>query len=694
MSEALLSAFARAKRQERPAFIPYVPAGYPKPELTVDILLALEAAGADIIELGVPFTDPIADGPTIQAANQLSLDQGINSYGHCLEYVKEARAAGLTVPVVCMGYYNPIVSYGEKSLVADCAAAGINGFIVVDLPPEESIKFRGLCRESGLSFVPLLTPTTTEKRLKHLVACADSWLYCVSLNGVTGERATISSDLPAFIDRVRAACDLPIAIGFGVSTREQFVTMSKLGDGVVIGSAVCKALVSDDSTEPKVLAARFVAQVTGRTVEDVKSEISTAVDQWSCKATAELDIEANGEEFTFGDFGGRYVPETLVDALDELDRVWKELKDDPEFWAEFKSYYQYIGRPSSCHLAPRLTEYAKGARIWLKREDLNHTGAHKINNAIGQALIAKRIGKPRIIAETGAGQHGVATATACALLGLDLTVYMGAEDVKRQSLNVFRMELLGAKVVAVESGSRTLKDAINEAMRDWVTNIDTTHYLIGSAIGPYPFPQIVREFQSVIGREAKEQMMEAQGKLPDYVVACVGGGSNAIGLFHPFVDDKSVKIVGVEAAGDGIDTGRHSATLTAGVPGVLHGTRTFLLQDNKGQIEETHSISAGLDYPGVGPEHAFLKVMGRAEYVAVDDRQSLEAFMIMSQLEGIIPALETSHAVYHTIKLAASLPKDQDVLLCVSGRGDKDVMQIREALPKFGMSLNEFPDIL
>jgi tryptophan synthase len=347
--------------------------------------------------------------------------------------------------------------------------------------------------------------------------------------------------------------------------------------------------------------------------------------------------------------------------------------------AEVEAYHEYIGRPSSFHKAERLTEMAGGATIWLKREDLNHTGAHKINNAIAQALLAKRIGKTRIIAETGAGQHGVATATICAKLGLPLTVYMGAADVERQMLNVFRMRLMGATVVPVDSGSRTLKDAINEAMRDWVTNIHDTHYLVGSAIGPHPFPTIVRDFQSVIGRETKAQCLENFGKLPEALVACVGGGSNAIGFFHPFMEDKSVRLIGVEAGGDGVETGRHSATLTAGTPGVLHGTRTYLLQDKKtGQIGGTTSISAGLDYPGVGPEHAYLKFIGRAEYMACSDKDCMKAFVTMSRTEGIIPALETAHAVHGVLKMAADLPKDANVVLCVSGRGDKDLDSINK----------------
>jgi tryptophan synthase len=386
----------------------------------------------------------------------------------------------------------------------------------------------------------------------------------------------------------------------------------------------------------------------------------------------------------FGEFGGRYIPETLVAAHEDLEAAYDEARRDPAFHEELERLYKhYVGRPTPLYLAERLTRECGGARIWLKREDLAHTGAHKINNALGQALLAKRLGKPRIIAETGAGQHGVATATVCAKLDLECVVYMGTEDIRRQSLNAFRMKMLGATLVPVDTGSKTLKDAINEAMRDWVTNVETTHYIIGSAIGPHPFPTIVRDFQSVIGREARAQMLEQAGKLPDVAIACVGGGSNAIGLFHPLLEDP-VRLIGVEAGGEGVGTGRHAATLVAGRPGVLHGTKTYLLQDANGQIVETHSISAGLDYPGVGPEHSWLKTSERAEYVAVDDKQALEGFLSLTRSEGIIPALEPSHAIYHAMRVARELPPGQDILVGLSGRGDKDMHTVAAAL---GISL-------
>lgn len=379
----------------------------------------------------------------------------------------------------------------------------------------------------------------------------------------------------------------------------------------------------------------------------------------------------------FGPYGGRFVSETLIYALDQLNDIYSRLKQDPSFQAEFdRDMAHYVGRPSPLYFAERWSEQVGGARLYLKREDLNHTGAHKINNTIGQALLAKHTGKKRVIAETGAGQHGVASATVAARLGLECVVYMGAEDVKRQALNVYRMKLLGATVVPVTSGSKTLKDAMNEAMRDWVTNVDDTYYIIGTAAGPHPYPQLVRDFQSIIGREARAQCLEQTGRLPDALVACVGGGSNAIGLFHPFLADTSVAMYGVEAGGFGLHTGKHAAPLTAGIPGVLHGNRTYLMEDENGQIIETHSVSAGLDYPGVGPEHAWLKDLGRVNYVAITDDEAMAGFRRLTRTEGIMPALESSHAVAYGEKLAASLPKDAIVVVNLSGRGDKDILTV------------------
>ncbi|MFS0984088.1 tryptophan synthase subunit beta [Enterococcus durans] len=384
------------------------------------------------------------------------------------------------------------------------------------------------------------------------------------------------------------------------------------------------------------------------------------------------------EQGFYGEFGGQFVPETLMYAVKELTETYEETKKDVEFQKEF-SYYlkQYVGRENPLYFAQRLTEHLGGAKIYLKREDLNHTGAHKINNALGQVLLAKRMGKKKVVAETGVGQHGVATATAAALFGMECTIFMGEIDVKRQELNVFRMELLGAKVVSVTSGSKTLKDAVNEALRYWVEHVEDTHYVMGSVLGPHPFPEIVRDYQSVIGTEARRQILEAEGRLPDVAIACVGGGSNSMGLFYPFLNDP-VRLIGVEASGHGLDTNEHAASINKGSVGVLHGAKMHLLQDDDGQVIEAFSISAGLDYPGIGPEHSYLYTSGRAEYAAITDREAVEAFHLLSEKEGIIPALESSHALAHVMKLAPTMAKDELIVVCLSGRGDKDVQQIKE----------------
>ncbi|NJC88178.1 MAG: tryptophan synthase subunit beta [Desulfuromonas sp.] len=383
----------------------------------------------------------------------------------------------------------------------------------------------------------------------------------------------------------------------------------------------------------------------------------------------------------FGQFGGRYVAETLMPALLELEQAYRAAQADPHFHREFESYLrEYVGRPSPLYLARRLTEHAGGAKIYLKREDLNHTGAHKVNNTVGQALLARRMGKRKVIAETGAGQHGVATATVAALFGMQCDVFMGEEDIRRQALNVFRMKLLGAKVHPVNSGTATLKDAMNEALRYWVTHVRDTFYVIGTVAGPHPYPMLVRDFQAVIGREARAQFLEAEGRLPELLLACIGGGSNAMGLFHPFLKDTGVRMMGVEAAGLGIATGKHAASIGSGSVGVLHGNKTYLLQDENGQIAHAHSISAGLDYPGVGPEHAWLKETGRAEYVSITDDEALQAFRLLTELEGIMPALESAHAVAQALKTAAQMGRDQAILVCLSGRGDKDIHTVASAM--------------
>ncbi|KAI1651301.1 tryptophan synthetase [Daldinia loculata] len=702
--EALKQTFKRCKAEKRAALVTYVTAGYPKPEDTPDVLVGMQRGGADVIELGVPFTDPIADGPTIQTANTVALANGV-TIKSTLGMIREARSKGLTAPVLLMGYYNPLLSYGEDALLRDCQEAGVNGFIVCDLPPEEAVSFRKLCSRGGLSYVPLIAPATSDTRMRILCALADSFIYVVSRMGVTGALGTLNANLPNLLERVKKySGDKPAAVGFGVSTREHFQSVASIADGVVIGSQIITTLQKTEEGNGAKAVEEYCAYVSGRDSQETTREVGVIEAISAAKEPSGENVTVNGVitehddaalvaqlaalhgkiPERFGEFGGQYVPESLMDCLSELEEGFNAIKDDPKFWEEYRSYYPWMGRPGQLHLAERLTEHAGGANIWLKREDLNHTGSHKINNALGQLLLARRLGKKKIIAETGAGQHGVATATVCAKFGMECTVFMGAEDVRRQALNVFRMRLLGAKVVAVEAGSKTLRDAVNEALRYWVVHLEDTHYIIGSAIGPHPFPTIVRTFQSVIGNETKAQMLEKKGKLPDAVVACVGGGSNAVGMFYPFSNDPSVKLLGVEAGGDGVNTTRHSATLTGGTKGVLHGVRTYVLQNEFGQISNTHSVSAGLDYPGVGPELSSWKDSERAKFIAATDAEAFIGFRLMSQLEGIIPALESAHGIYGAIELAKTMKKDEDVVICLSGRGDKDVQSVAEELPKLG----------
>lgn len=677
-------AFAQAKEKGEAAFITFVTAGFPVKEDTPAILMAMQEGGASIIELGIPYTDPQADGTTIQQTNQVAIKAGTSNIMQCLEMVKIARSQGLTVPIVLMGYYNPFFQFGIADMCAKAKEYGADGFIVVDLPPEEGADLAKSCNKHGLSNIPLIAPTTTDQRIGHLAKTASTFIYCVSSTGVTGARAELPSDLGEFIGRVRTQTDLPLAVGFGISNPQMVSQVADIGDGVVVGSAILKAVQkAGDSTAERVAAVKKIVSdlsagcKQGSTASNQAKILGRKPEDEVADEIAKLSMKAH-----FGKFGGQFIPETLSEAFREIEEEYLKIKDDPSFLEELNVYRKdFVGGPTPLHKADRLTEMCGGATIWLKREDLAHTGAHKINNAIGQALLAKRIGKPRIIAETGAGQHGVATATICAKLGLDCTVYMGAVDCERQKLNVFRMNTLGAKVVPVHDGQATLKDAINEAMRDWVTNVRDTHYLIGSAVGPHPFPTIVRDFQCIMGEEMKWQMQEKAGKLPDVVIACVGGGSNAIGAFYPFVKDEGVELHGVEAAGHGIDKDEeHCATLTKGTPGVLQGALTYVIQEKSGQTLNTHSVSAGLDYPGVGPEHAYLKDCGRAKYNAVTDDEALEGFKMMCEYEGIIPALETSHAIYYAIQLAKTLGKDKDIVINMSGRGDKDMPQVAKIM--------------
>lgn len=693
-SSRIQERFEHCKAQQRVAFVAFVTAGFPNKDATVDVLLGLEESGADVIELGVPFSDPMADGATIEEASRQALEHH-TSLADCFANVEQARAKGLKVPVVLMGYYNNFLQHGLDKTCMDAQAKGVDGFIIVDLPCEQADDFYPKCVEHDLSLVPIVAPTSTPERMKKAAEIADSFIYIVSVLGVTGARTEVSKEVEQVVKGVRAATDgrgIYLAVGFGISSRAHVQEIGKFADGAVVGSKIVQALGSPGGiTAVKAL----VKELSGGPLAVTANGTPSAKRPRTGVANG---ATTSSSSWYFGKYGGRYIPETLMEAHEELSKAWDATKNDATFQAELKRLRkEFVGGPTALYFAKNITEKMGGAQLWFKREELAHTGAHKINNSLGQALLAMRLGKRRIIAETGAGQHGVATATACALLGLECVVYMGSIDMERQALNVFRMKMLGAQVVPAESGSKTLKDAINEAMRDWVTNIRTTHYIIGSAVGPHPFPDIVRELQSVIGIEARAQMLNqtdahptftnGPGRLPSTVVACVGGGSNAIGMFAAFLDDKDVEIIGVEAGGtvaapkpDDHAAKEHSATLTAGTPGVLHGSRTYLLQDGQGQITETHSISAGLDYPGVGPQHAALKDSGRVKYVSVTDSQALEAMQFVSRTEGIIPALEPSHALSYAIELCKTRPKDDIILVNLCGRGDKDMMSVAKAL--------------
>ncbi|CAK9117813.1 unnamed protein product [Durusdinium trenchii] len=738
----------------------------------------------------------MADGSAIEAASVVAIKNG-TLYSDVIGYAREARAKGLKVPLLLMGYYNSFLAAGVEETCKECSEAGIDGFIVVDLPVEESWRIMApSAAKHNLSLVPLASPTSGAERIQQVAEAAitpiPGMVYVVSLLGVTGTRegeeakakavgairlkeceGVVQSVTQLHTKNVRDAakklltsigwafhgvsgsqrgCDnddlvrwlgaeLPVVVGFGISERKHVEEFGAFADGCVVGSKIIQELGKGGVAA----AGALVKKLSGGPLSSTSSkEVEPPAKRQRTAADLEQQRKKHADKWNFGSsvFGGRFIPETLMVAHHELEEAWAKWKVDPAFKAELARLRRdFIGGPTPLYHAKRLTDFIGGAQIWFKREELAHTGAHKINNAIGQAdrtvatlaemhedaakrlintaLLTESSNKSAVLvfidyinyiqghneqlrnvkAETGAGQHGVATAAACALLDLECIVYMGEIDTERQKLNCFRMRELGATVVPVKSGSRTLKDAVNEALRDWVTNIRTTHYIIGSAVGPHPFPDIVRDLQAVIGNEARAQMLNqttgefghptftnGPGRLPDLVVACVGGGSNAIGMFNAFLGDKEVRIIGVEAGGehgpwlpDGTETDKHSATLTKGTVGVLHGSRTYLLQSPDGQIKETHSISAGLDYPGVGPQHASLKACGRVEYVFATDQQALDAMRLVSRKEGIVPALEPSHALHQTMELAKSLPKDKIVLVNLCGRGDKDMLHVAKA---------------
>ncbi|KAJ5598150.1 hypothetical protein N7537_008234 [Penicillium hordei] len=672
--EVIKEVFAKCKAKNRVALITYVTAGYPTVSETPDIMTSMQAGGADIIELGIPFADhPMTESPTIQQANSKTLENGVQ-LSHILQMVKSARKQGLAVPVLLVGYYNPVreYPYGEDKLLRDCKAAGVDGLIIVDLPLEDAVRFRDLCKSKGSTIV-------------HTPRCS---VYSECSMGVSGTHEKPYGCAGDLLHRVHdfTGNSVSVAVGSGINTRQDFIDIARVAEGVVIGCPIIYLLGNPAPGTGARKVKEYCLRVAGRTEHQIViPERRKQANQPISSTTVYLSHDGAGDtpedtdvatglgdlETSFEIFSGQYIPGSLKEGLAELENGFQAANADPDFWAEVNSYAAYTNRPSPLHLAPRLSAYAGGARIWLKREDMNHTGSHKINNVLGQIILARRLGKTSIIAETGVGQHGVATATLCAQFGMKCTIFMGSEDFEREALTVMHIRILGAVVVPVDAehsgGKGTVRDAINEAFRVWETELQTTHFIIGSAFGPHPYPNIVRTFQTIIGMETRAQFGAINdGRLPDAVVACVGGGSNAVGLFYPFLDDSSVALVGVQGRG-GCMAGPSDESI-----GIVHGLPTDLSWNEDGENGKTHFVSAGLDYPGIGPELAGWKESGRATIASTTDAEVLMAFSQLSQLEGVIPALESSHAVAAAVRSAKELGPGHDVVVCVSGRGDKD----------------------
>ncbi|KAF9894973.1 tryptophan synthetase [Aspergillus nanangensis] len=656
--EHIQMTFSQCKKESRPALLTYVTAGFPTKAATPEIMLSMQAGGADIIELGIPSSDSLVDGPVILQSNLQALRNGV-TVSSILEMVKITRNQGLNIPVLLMGHYNPILSYGVLPFLLDCKASGVSGVIVVDLPPEEAVDFSNGCVRTGLSYIPLIAPSTPLNHMDLLCTMATSFIYVVSRMGVTGTTATISSNLPNQIERVKQiARDIPLAVGFGISTREHFLKVASIADGVIIGSQIIKTISVPLPDRPSDAVKNYCQEISGQ--KKTRRPPAFVATENTLVKTLSIAHKLPGK---FGSFGGQFVPEPLARCLRELERGFYDAIGSPDFWKEYYSYNSYLGRPSHLHWAPRLTKYAGGANIWVKREDLNHTGSTSINNALGQMIVARWLGKTNIIAETSTGQHGVATATVCAKFGMKCTIYMGANDAQQQQAEVTHMRMLGATVVAVETGSRRVVDAINEAFRVWIGNLETTHYMIGSAIGPHPFPTMVRTFQSVIGDETKLQILVATGHLPDAVVASVGEGSHEVGMFHAFVEDASVQLVGVEDGGP--NRSQQSATPSNASVGILHGARTYVLQDSHGECLK----SAGMGYPGVAPELANWKESHRVKFITANDTDAMRGLKALEQMEDIIPTLESCHAAWGAVVTARDLGPGKSLVVCLSGQG-------------------------
>ncbi|OQE12931.1 hypothetical protein PENFLA_c059G05334 [Penicillium flavigenum] len=709
--EAIKDAFANCKAQNRAALITYVTAGFPTISETPDIMLAMQAGGADIIQVGIPFTGPMAESHAIKLANARALQNGVQ-ISYFLHMVRSARKRGLAIPVLLIGYYNPVRSYpyGEEKLLRECKAAGVDGLTIVDLLPDTTVRFSDLCKSKGLSYIPLIASSTSDAHMKLLCDIADSFVCIASRMGVSGthEEPYETHEEPYgcvgdLLHRVHACAGnpVPVAVGFGIETPQHFVDIGRLAEGVVIGSQIIQILGTAVPGNGARKVREYCLEIADRTWDQI---VITARRQQATQplssttiylsndgandAPEDTDKATNPTDTTqLRAFHDQYVPTSLTEGLTELENGFEAANTDPTFWAEIESYATYANRPSTLHLAPRLTAHAGGARIWLKREDLNHTGSHKINNALGQIVLAHRLGKTSIIAETGAGQHGVATATLCAQFGMKCTIFMGSEDFecKDLALTILRMRILGAEVVPVgapRSGEKgTLRDAVNEAFSVWARGLKTTHFVIGSAFGPHPYPTIVRTFQTVIGIETRVQFGAVNaGRLPDALVSCVGGGSNAVGMFYPFLGDASVALVGVQADGDASMVGQNSASLDGGPVRESRGLQIPLSSDEDWEVDKMDFVSSGLHYPGVGPELSGWKKSGRVRFVAANDSEALMAFSLLCQLEGIMPALESSYAIAGGMRVAKELGPERDVVVCLSGRGDKDVQALAQIM--------------
>ncbi|KAJ5643142.1 tryptophan synthase beta subunit-like PLP-dependent enzyme [Penicillium longicatenatum] len=664
--ENIRRAFCIARKEARAAGIAFTMANYPTISEGIDVLLGMQSGGIDIIELGIPFSDPVGDGPIIQDAHAVALQNG-TSVSTILEVVQTARTRGLHVPIVLMGYCAPVMHYGAPRFIMDAARAGVDGFLIADLPCMESVGFRELCVKAGLSLIPVIAPNMSDFGLQMVCESADSYLYVISRMGVTGPNGEKNSvDLCQFIQRLRKfSKETPLALGLGVSTRQDFLTMQDLAEGVVFGSQVIAVLGQAPPGRRAQRIQELCSHLTGRLC--VKTAFKRIPPEPRLNVPRLADPSTAGNTVlpsTFEEYGGQYIPELLMDCLMELEQIFVDSHKDPVFWTEYWAYFPRGERPSSLHMASNLTRKHGGASIWLKREDLNHTGSHKVHNSLGQILLAKRLGKTHVLAESASGNHGVITAALCAQFDMECVVYMGARDFRQHKKKVSEMKLLGATVVCVGSDSQTVKDAINEALRAWIGKLPTSHYVLGSAIGPHPFPLIVRSFQSLVGEQARAQMIEATAHLPDVVVSSV---DNAVGFFHSFSKDASIDLVAVGPQGYGSSTMGDLSLMT---PGIYHGARTYVHQDDHGQILPWPSTTGRLAYPALGPELSNWKDSGRVQFMTCTDTDKLLGLQELAETEGIHLAAECGYAVHAAIELARTMKSGTNIVVCATDKED------------------------